>query len=170
MRFCPATLGALQIPVDECAHGHQNLSHGVGEALLELRRDAVAQGGQHAQQQVQLTASQTPSRTPVGSRLLPAGRGHVGRTVATATGITPRTGITTATATAAGTRTGISIATNLTTGTGPTTGTGSGTATRAGSGHGIAKQPLGSGRSSVQTLLQTAECVRVGVRTLSHQT
>ena len=94
----------------------------------------------------------------------------MGRTVATATGITPRTGITTATATAAGTRTGISIATNLTTGTGPTTGTGSGTATRAGSGHGIAKQPLGSGRSSVQTLLQTAECVRVGVRTLSHQT
>jgi hypothetical protein len=167
-------LTALQIPVDQRPHGQQNLAYGVGEALLELRRDAVAQGGQHAQQQVQLTASQTPSRTPVGSRLLPAGRGHVGRTVATATGITPRTGITTATATAAGTRTGITtgigIATNLTTGTGPTTGTGSGTATRAGSGHGIAKQPLGSGRSSVQTLLQTAECVRVGVRTLSHQT
>jgi hypothetical protein len=39
-----------------------------------------------------------------------------------------------------------------------------------GGGHGIAQQPLRSGRRSVQALLQTAERVRVGIRTLSHQT
>jgi hypothetical protein len=43
-------------------------------------------------------------------------------------------------------------------------------AAAAGGGHGIAQQPLRSGRRSVQALLQTAERVRVGIRTLSHQT
>jgi hypothetical protein len=178
--FCPAALAAFQIPVDERPHGHQNLAHGVGEALLELGRDPVAQRRQYAQQQVQLAAAQAPRGPPVGRRLLPSRRGHVGRTAAAGTGVTTRPGVTTGPATGPGIRTttgtsitsGAATGITTTTGTGATTGpaTGLTTAPAAGSGHGIAKQPLGSCRGSVQTLLQAAERIRVGVRTLSHQT
>jgi hypothetical protein len=40
----------------------------------------------------------------------------------------------------------------------------------AGRGRGIAEQPLGCSCGSVQALLETAERIRVGVRTLSHRT
>jgi hypothetical protein len=162
--FCPVALAAFQIPVDERPHGHQNLPHGVGEALLELGRDPVAQRRQYAQQQVQLTTSQAPGGPPSGRRLLPSRRGNLGRTVAASPAASPATGpgITTVIRTTTGTCT--------TAGPGLMTGPGITTAPAAGSGHGIAEQPLGSSRGSVQTLLQTAERVRVDVRTLSHQT
>lgn len=94
---------------------------------------------------------------------MPTGRGHARRTVVTAVATTD-TSITT----------GPSITTRAAVTTGPSITTGTGTTTanarRAGGGHGIAEQPLGSGRRSVQALLQTAERFRVGVRTVSHQT